>query len=90
MISLTPGRASKHRQLEVHQRPDQAAAALATRSTGCTRTVVDFDAPIRAPANPARINLAYAGADHLHFNLAGHRAMGNAVPLDQIVWSCVP
>jgi len=47
--------------------------------------VIDFDAVVRDPADPSRINPAYDGSDHLHFNLAGYRAMGDAVPLDQLV-----
>ena len=47
--------------------------------------VIDFDAVVRDPTDPSRINPVYDGSDHLHFNLAGYRAMGNAVPLDQLV-----
>lgn len=46
--------------------------------------VVDFDAAVRDPADPSRINPAYDGSDHLHFNLAGYQAMANAVPLELI------
>jgi lysophospholipase L1-like esterase len=46
--------------------------------------VVDFDAAVRDPADPSRINPIYDGSDHLHFNLAGYQAMANAVPLDQL------
>ncbi|WP_149479554.1 SGNH/GDSL hydrolase family protein [Mycolicibacterium sp. P1-18] len=46
--------------------------------------VVDFDAAVRDPAEPSRINPAYDGSDHLHFNLAGYQAMANAVPLELI------
>jgi lysophospholipase L1-like esterase len=42
---------------------------------------IDFDAAVRDPGEPGRINPAYDGGDHLHFNLAGYRAMANAVPL---------
>ena len=46
--------------------------------------IVDFDAAVRDPANPSRIDPAYDGSDHLHFNLAGYQAMGDAVPLEQL------
>ena len=46
--------------------------------------VVDFDAVVRDPADPTRINPAFDGGDHLHFNLAGYLAMGNAIPLEQL------
>ena len=44
--------------------------------------VIDFDAAVRDPADPSRINPVFDGGDHLHFNLAGYLAMGNAVPLE--------
>jgi lysophospholipase L1-like esterase len=43
--------------------------------------IVDFDAAVRDPHNPGRINPRYDGSDHLHFNLAGYRAMARAVNL---------
>ena len=46
--------------------------------------VIDFDAAVRDPADPSRINPAFDGSDHLHFNLAGYRAMATAVGLDQL------
>jgi lysophospholipase L1-like esterase len=52
------------------------------RSESPADGVVDFDAAVRDPADPSRINPAYDGSDHLHFNLAGYQAMANAVPLD--------
>jgi lysophospholipase L1-like esterase len=47
--------------------------------------VIDFDAAVRDTADPSRINSAYDGSDHLHFNLAGYQAMGSAIPLEQLV-----
>ncbi|TPG34996.1 SGNH/GDSL hydrolase family protein [Mycolicibacterium hodleri] len=44
--------------------------------------VVDFDAAVRDAGDPSRINPAYDGSDHLHFNLAGYQAMADAVPLE--------
>jgi lysophospholipase L1-like esterase len=44
--------------------------------------VIDFDVAVRDPADPSRINPAYDGSDHLHFNLAGYQAMADAVPLE--------
>ncbi len=46
--------------------------------------VVDLDVAVRDPADPSRIDPAFDGSDHLHFNLAGYRAMANAIPLDQL------
>jgi lysophospholipase L1-like esterase len=46
--------------------------------------VIDADAALRDPALPNRVNPAYAGSDRLHLNLAGNRALGNAVPLRRL------
>ena len=47
--------------------------------------VIDFDAAVRDPADPSRIAPYFDGSDHLHFNLAGYLAMGNAVPLELLL-----
>ncbi|MGO9506027.1 MAG: GDSL-type esterase/lipase family protein, partial [Mycobacterium sp.] len=47
--------------------------------------VVDFDAAVRDPADPSRIAPDFDGSDHLHFNLDGYLAMGNAVPLELLL-----
>ena len=51
------------------------------RSSGVADGVVDFDAAVRDPQDPRRINPAYDGSDHLHFNPAGYEAMADAVNL---------
>jgi lysophospholipase L1-like esterase len=43
--------------------------------------VVDFDAAMRDPADPLRLNPAYDSGDHLHPNDAGMAVMAGAVPL---------
>jgi lysophospholipase L1-like esterase len=43
--------------------------------------IIDFDAAVRDPHAPGRISPHYDGSDHLHFNLAGYRAMARAVNL---------
>jgi lysophospholipase L1-like esterase len=54
------------------------------RAASPADAVVDFDAAVRDPVDPSRINSIYDGSDHLHFNLAGYQAMANAVPLEQL------
>ncbi len=51
------------------------------RTSGAFDGVIDFDAALRDPANPARIAPQYDSGDHLHPGPAGHEAMGNAVDL---------
>ncbi|TQK10389.1 SGNH/GDSL hydrolase family protein [Herbaspirillum sp. SJZ107] len=51
------------------------------RSSGEWDGVIDFDAAVRDPANPARMLPAYDSGDHLHPNDAGMVAMGQSIPL---------
>ena len=66
---------------------DAAANALRDQVNQWIRTqqlsdgVIDFDAAVRDPADPSRLNPAYDGGDHVHLNLAGYRAMARAVNL---------
>ena len=43
------------------------------------------DAAVRDPADPSRIAPYFDGSDHLHLNLAGYVALGNAVPLELLL-----
>lgn len=43
--------------------------------------VIDFDAALRDPAQPSRLQPALDSGDHIHPNDAGYRAMAQAVPL---------
>ncbi|GAA4596299.1 lysophospholipase L1-like esterase [Actinoplanes octamycinicus] len=51
------------------------------RTSGEYDAVIDFDAAVRDPADPLRLNPAYDSGDHLHPNDAGMAAMAAAVPL---------
>ena len=53
------------------------------RTSGAFDGVVDFDAAVRDPANPARLLPAY-DADGVHLTDAGHQAMANAVNLSML------
>ena len=44
-------------------------------------TVIDFDAVIRDPSQPAKFLPAFNSGDNLHPNDAGYKAMGEAVDL---------
>ncbi|SHN15054.1 SGNH/GDSL hydrolase family protein [Rhizobacter sp. OV335] len=51
------------------------------RDSGEFDAVIDFDALLRDPAQPSRLQPAFDSGDHLHPGDAGHRAMADAVPL---------
>lgn len=60
---------------------DRQAINAWIRKPGNFDAVVDFDAVMRDPANPMRMRADVDKGDHLHPSVAGHRAMGDAVPL---------
>ncbi|WP_443025253.1 SGNH/GDSL hydrolase family protein [Sphingomonas sp. QA11] len=60
---------------------DRQAINAWIRAPGNFDAVVDFDAVMRDPANPMRMRADVDKGDHLHPSVAGHRAMGDAVPL---------
>jgi lysophospholipase L1-like esterase len=51
------------------------------RTSGLFDGVIDFEAAVRDPANPQRLNPAFDSGDHLHPNAAGYTAMANAIDL---------
>ncbi len=51
------------------------------RTAGAFDAVIDFDAALRNPKDPARLRPDYDSGDHLHPNLAGEAAMAEAIDL---------
>ncbi len=51
------------------------------RTSGQFDAVIDFDAAVRNPANPAFLLAAYDAGDRLHFNVAGYQALANSIDL---------
>jgi lysophospholipase L1-like esterase len=54
------------------------------REAGHFDAVIDFDAVMRDPANPAQLLPAYDTGDRLHPSPLGYRAMGRAINLDEL------
>lgn len=52
------------------------------RTSGEFDGVIDFDAAVRDPTDPAAIRAGFHNGDHLHGSDAGYRAMAEAVPLE--------
>ena len=55
------------------------------RTSGAFDGVIDFDAAVRDPSDPAVISPAFDSGDHLHPNDAGYRVMADAVPLSLLL-----
>ena len=55
------------------------------RTSGAFDAVVDFDAAVRDPSDPRRMQPALDTGDHLHPNEAGYRAMADAIDLGLFV-----
>jgi lysophospholipase L1-like esterase len=55
------------------------------RTSGAFDGVIDFDAVMRDPADPLRLDPAYDSGDHLHPNDAGYQAMADAINLDMLL-----
>jgi lysophospholipase L1-like esterase len=51
------------------------------RTSGAFDAVIDFDAAVRDPRRPERLNPRYDSGDHLHLNDAGYRAMADTIDL---------
>ncbi len=51
------------------------------RSSNAYDGVLDFDAVVRNPSQPARLRPAYDGGDHLHLDDAGYAAVADSIPL---------
>ncbi|APE33592.1 GDSL family lipase [Nocardia mangyaensis] len=54
------------------------------RSQTLADGIVDFDAALRDPANPAVLQDVYASPDRLHPNPAGYRAMADTIQLSML------
>jgi lysophospholipase L1-like esterase len=57
------------------------------RTSGAFDGVVDFDAVLRDPAHPRRMQAAFDSGDHLHPGDAGYRAMAAAVDIAPLLAS---
>jgi lysophospholipase L1-like esterase len=55
------------------------------RTSGAFDAVIDFDAAVRDPADPQRLQSALDTGDHLHPNEAGYHMIADAIPLSLFV-----
>jgi lysophospholipase L1-like esterase len=78
--TLLPFAGTEHFYSDAAERQRLALNAW-IRTAGVFDAVVDFDAALRDPAAPSRLNPAYDSGDHLHPNEAGYRVMAQQVDL---------
>jgi lysophospholipase L1-like esterase len=79
--TIMPFGASKLYHPDATTEADREAINAWIRAPGHFDAVIDFDAAMRDPANPSRLNPALDSGDGLHPSLEGYRAMAAAVPL---------
>jgi lysophospholipase L1-like esterase len=79
--TLTPARGTVIPSYGVSGESVRAPVNAWIRSQHVADGVVDFDAAVRDPADPARLRPADDGGDHLHLSATGYQAMAGAVPL---------
>ena len=81
--------ALKGTPLEGHYSPQKEALRQRlnawVRTSGTFDAVVDFDAVLRDPSDPARLRAAFDSGDHLHPGDAGYRAMADAIDLEALL-----
>ncbi|MCM5682187.1 SGNH/GDSL hydrolase family protein [Schlegelella sp. S2-27] len=81
--------ALKGTPLEGHYSPEKDALRQRLnrwiREAGVFDAVVDFDAVLRDPADPARLRADFDSGDHLHPGDAGYRAMAEAIDLSALL-----
>ncbi|WP_169926810.1 SGNH/GDSL hydrolase family protein [Massilia putida] len=78
--TLMPLAGTKPFYSEAAERQRQAVNAW-IRTAGVFDSVIDFDAALRDPLEPTRLNPAYDSGDHLHPNEAGYRLMAQQIDL---------
>ena len=79
--TIMPDMGSDYYHPDAANEADRQAVNRWIRAPGHFDAVVDFDAVMRDPAQPDRLNPAYDSGDHLHPSPAGYAVMGKAVPL---------
>jgi lysophospholipase L1-like esterase len=79
--TILPYGASAYYHPDAASEADRQAINAWIRAPGNFDAVIDFDAVMRDPADPARMRRDVDSGDGLHPSIAGYQAMANAVPL---------
>jgi lysophospholipase L1-like esterase len=76
--TITPFGGSATYPLTAANEADRQAINAWVRRPGNFDKLIDFDAALRDPHDPQRLNPLYDSGDHLHPSAAGYRVMGEA------------
>jgi lysophospholipase L1-like esterase len=82
--TLTPYGASRLYRPGPGNEADRQSLNAWLRGADFLDGVADFDAAVRDPAAPERLQAAFDSGDGLHLSPAGYRAMAGAVPVDRL------
>jgi lysophospholipase L1-like esterase len=82
--TLTPYGASRLYRPGPGNEADRQSLNAWLRGADFLDGVADFDAAVRDPAAPDRLQSAFDSGDGLHLSPAGYRAMAGAVPVDRL------
>ncbi|MBO9713814.1 GDSL-type esterase/lipase family protein [Sphingomonas sp.] len=80
--TITPFAKSGYYHPDAATEADRQTVNAWIRAPGNFDAVIDFDAALRDPANPAQLRADYDSGDGLHPSLAGYQAMAGVVPLE--------
>jgi lysophospholipase L1-like esterase len=83
--TITPYMGSDYYHPSPTNEADRQTVNAWIRAPGHFDAVLDFDKVMRDPHQPDRLRPLYDCGDHLHPSPAGHRAMGEAVPLSLFI-----
>ena len=82
--TIMPFAASAYYHPPAETEADRQAINAWIRAPGNFDTVIDFDAAMRDPEDPSRLDPSLDSGDGLHPSLEGYRAMAAAVPLERL------
>jgi lysophospholipase L1-like esterase len=82
--TITPYGGSRIYKPASHDEADRLALNAWLRGFRLFDGVADFDAAVRDPAAPDRLQAAFDSGDGLHLSPAGYRAMATAVPVERL------
>jgi lysophospholipase L1-like esterase len=80
--TIMPFRGSTFYQSDAMTEASRQTINAWIRTPGNFDAVIDFDALMRSPDDPAKLDAGLDSGDHLHPSIAGYKAMAEFVPLE--------